>query len=771
MGMSSRPNSDPAASAAMLTAAVMIAQQVSGKATRDALFLSTFDVTSLPNMFIGAAVFSFVMILVYSRLLSRWGPARAVPLSFAGSGLLLFAEGMLVSPYPRLGAIVVYLHMAGLGSVLISGFWSLANEQFDPRTAKRQITRIGAGAAFGGLLGGLLAERVAGSLSVAAMLPVLGALHLFCAWRVRAVATARTSQVLSRSPAVESSPLVLGTGSSAWKILGKAPYVRNLAVLTVLTAVSDLCLDYAFKAQAARVYDQGASLMRFFAVLYAVVGVGTFFFQTALSRRALERLGLTRTIAILPLIVLLGSAGALAMPGLPSIALAWGFGAAIGDSLFRSGYEILYTPIPPQEKRATKSIVDVGCERLGDLLGAGLIWVLLHMALGAAIPSVLVGAVALSIVGLLFTLQLNKGYVVSLELGLRNRAIELDLSDVQDSTTRSTLFRTLHKRPGSGIEAAFSSSQAAAAPQAYKTPAPWQSAEPLIAPSSDEWKQASAILADPILRKAAGLRSRNAHAVRQILREHAPIDWILVPHVIDLLAWDELAPDATAALRMSGPRIGGQLVDALLDPEQPFAVRRRLPRVLSACPSQPAVNGLFAGLGDKRFEVRYECGRALAAIAEQEPGIPIAPSIVYEAVQREVGTDKKVWETQQLQDHGEDSYGPAFAGLLRDRTSRSLEHVFRLLSLVLPKEPLRIAFRGLHAGDQNLRGIALEYLESVLPPPVREPLWPFLEDHRPAGRTTRSHQETLATLLGSHESIELDLATAKKTVLEPADLW
>ena len=81
----------------MLTAVVMIAHQVSGKATRDALFLSTFDVTSLPQMFIGASVFSFVVVLLTSRLLSRFGPVRIVPLAFGGSGLLLFGEWMRCS--------------------------------------------------------------------------------------------------------------------------------------------------------------------------------------------------------------------------------------------------------------------------------------------------------------------------------------------------------------------------------------------------------------------------------------------------------------------------------------------------------------------------------------------------------------------------------------------------------------------------------------------------------------------------------------------------
>ena len=38
-------------------------------------------------------------------------------------------------------------------------------------------------------------------------------------------------------------------------------------------------------------------------------------------------------------------------------------------SLFRTGYEIFYTPIPADEKRAAKSIIDVGFDRLGDAIG------------------------------------------------------------------------------------------------------------------------------------------------------------------------------------------------------------------------------------------------------------------------------------------------------------------------------------------------------------------------------------------------------------------
>ena len=64
---------------------------------------------------------------------------------------------------------------------------------------------------------------------------------------------------------------------------------------------------------------------------------------------------------------------------------------------------------------------------------------------------------------------------------------------------------------------------------------------------------------------------------------------------------------------------------------------------------------------------------------------------------------------------------------MKGRTSQGLPHVFTLLSLVLPAEPLQVAFRGLHADDDNLRGTALEYLDGVLPPTIRARLWPSLE--------------------------------------------
>ena len=129
---------------------------------------------------------------------------------------------------------------------------------------------------------------------------------------------------------------------------------------------------------------------------------------------------------------------------------------------------------------------------------------------------------------------------------------------------------------------------------------------------------------------------------------------------------------------------------------------------------------------------------------------------------RELEVERGVWESRQLIDEADEESSPMEAEVLRDRVSRSLEHVFTLLSLILPRETLRLAFHALHTDDPYLRGTALEYLETVLPEPVWNRLSPLLEDGRGPSSRTRASAEALRDLLASKESISLALAEARR---------
>jgi hypothetical protein len=111
-----------------------------------------------------------------------------------------------------------------------------------------------------------------------------------------------------------------------------------------------------------------------------------------------------------------------------------------------------------------------------------------------------------------------------------------------------------------------------------------------------------------------------------------------------------------------------------------------------------------------------------------------------------------VWESERLLD-GFVSQSQ-LDNMVRQRAEQSLGHVFTLLSLILPREPLQIAYRSIHSEDRNLRGTALEYLEGVLPAAVRQALWPYLTRQR-VRRVARPSSAAIASLLRSSASATL----------------
>ena len=724
----------------MLCAAAVTAQFIAGKAVRDALYLASLDVTSLPAMVVACAVVSIGLVAVTSKGLRQVSPAAFVPIAFVVNAMMLLAEWLVLPLAPRAAAVLVYIQVSGVGPLLGSGFWLIATERFDPHTAKKRFGQIAGAGTLGGLAGGFVAERVGIVFGVAAMLPVLAAASLYCAWVIRrlAVSYARATAAKAVDVAPDLAPEPPRPGL---RVLHDAPYLRNLAGLVLLGTLSAALLDYLFKAQAVAAFGRSEGLIRFFAFYYSATSLITFALQTSSARFSLERLGLAATTGTPSIAVLVGGVVGLIAPGLPSLVAARGSESVFRGALFRSAYELFYTPMPPAERRAAKSLIDVGVDRFGDATGGGLIQlVLILLAPASQYSAILAIAIGSSCIALLLARRLNRGYIQTLERSLLNRALELDFSDVEDLTTRTVMMRTIRGRT-TGAASQKISGQSRARVEAV--------------PSS----------VDPEIAEIMALRSRDRARISAVLRHEEGMPATLVPHVIPLLAWDPVSEDAIYALRKVSEERIGQLIDALIDPNQPFAVRRRLARVFSVCVSQRAADGLILGLEDQRFEVRFQCGRSLAALVAKNPRVRIHDQAIYDVVLTEVAVSRSVWESHRLLDGMEEPEEPSFVDqFIKDRTSQGLAHVFTLLSLVQPAEPLQIAYRGLLTGDENLRGTALEYLEGTLPPAIRARLWPFLEDRRAPNRTARPREEILRDLLRSHPSIQLKLEEVRQQI-------
>src|SRR5688500_6745911 len=100
---------------ALFCAAAITAQFVGGKATRDALFLTSLDFTALPMMLIVTSVCSILLVTLNARSAQRIAPATLVPAGFVLSGLLFLVESALRSSAPSTVAVMVYLHISAAG--------------------------------------------------------------------------------------------------------------------------------------------------------------------------------------------------------------------------------------------------------------------------------------------------------------------------------------------------------------------------------------------------------------------------------------------------------------------------------------------------------------------------------------------------------------------------------------------------------------------------------------------------------------------------------
>jgi hypothetical protein len=366
-------------------------------------------------------------------------------------------------------------------------------------------------------------------------------------------------------------------------------------------------------------------------------------------------------------------------------------------STFRSGYELLFVPMDPAEKRRTKTFLDVTCDRTGDALGAGVVQVLLLAGTAAVLMRVqlLAITIVLAAAGIWLGRRLDVLYLGVIERRLVTHADRAPIVVASEMGWTVLEMATPLKGP----------------------PAAPGAAAPPITPAPPE---------DPTLRALAALRSGDRRRVEDALDRLVKPDATLITQVIQLLAWDDVVARARKALESAAASHVGLLVDALADPDTDFAIRRRLPRVLGTLSSDRALRGLLQGLDDARFEVRYQCSHAIDRMLTRNPGLAVDPVRVMAVVERELSVSPQVWQGYRLIDRPEGDAVPATQDAQAERAQENVTHVFALLAAVLPREPLQVAFRGIRSDDASLRGLALEYLDGVLPPAIRTKLYALL---------------------------------------------
>jgi MFS family permease len=274
---------------------VTLAQQTAAKTARDALFLAAEGASALPKVMVASAVVSLLCVLLVSRLIGRLGPFLVLVAALAANGALFGAEALLASEVTWI-PFALYLHVAALGGILVSTFWSVVSERLDPGSARALMGRIGGGATLGGALGGVLADggnRLLGPGGLLALLAVSCVVAMGLALSLAAPA-ARDQR--------PSAPLD-SHRSTALASLRDTPYLGALAALSMLGALWQGFLDFGMKMDLASHLDGPEGLVSFFGWFYTAIGAATFVVQATLGGPLLKKYGIDRVVTITPVVV------------------------------------------------------------------------------------------------------------------------------------------------------------------------------------------------------------------------------------------------------------------------------------------------------------------------------------------------------------------------------------------------------------------------------------------------------------------------------------
>lgn len=704
-------DSDASRVAAVVAAAIAAGLTVAAQATRDGLFLSVLGASALPPVMIASAAFAVVGTSALSVSLGRSTPVRIAPAVFVASGALFLVEGMAIDVWPRATAIALYLHVTGFVPIIVSAFWSVVNERFDPHSARTVMSRMAAGGALGGVAGGLIAERSVALGGLAILLPGFALASMVCAlavWRIGAPERALPHEVA-------------GPSIGGFRVVRGRPLLRQMAGLMFLAAVVETLVEYALKAAAGSHFGDAEALIRFFAFFYTGCGVLAFGLQTALGRSLLRRFGIAAALATLPAAVAVFGLFAIGGGGLWGIVGVRGAETAMSGAFFRAGFELLYTPVPAKLKRRAKAWIDVAAGSAGEIAGGVLIFALLFgwsdLSLGWFVGLAVAGcAVELEAVR-----RIHRSYVGQLAERLRDGRVALRVEDALDATTVNALAgsRVRMDRETLLERVREHAAEMAQEDSAESTPADATDGSPETAGSLDV-RPPEPELAE----RVAALLGDDEQAIARAFRapwssEHAgqSLRHRLAAHAIPMLGRPRVGREAEEFLGRVAPRVLGQLVDALLGPDVAAPAKPRIAGLLSHAVDVRALEGLLRAIEIGDFELRFEAARAAARWRARQHAPPLPEARIQALIARELALGEEAWLSHAERPPG--SAGRDRSVLLRGgalaSVSRSVEHVFTLLSLAYDRAVVASVLAGVTSDNPALHGTAREYLDSILP--------------------------------------------------------
>ena len=338
-------------------------------------------VDKLQWMFTGTLLAMLATVPFFGWVAKRFPVQRFLPYVyyfFIANLILFFAlfKSDITHAYVARG---FFIWVSVFNLFIVSIFWSFMADVFSNDQAKRLFGIIAAGGTAGALTGPVLTAALVKALGTANMLLISAALlavavvciHRIVAWKN---STQSDSSQGREGPGARPDPgrdqPIGGSTLAGIRLVFSSSYLGGICLLILLYTTLSTFL-YFQQAQIVRdSFDDPASRTALFAAIDFSVNVLTTLTQLLATSRIVRKIGVSWTLALIPLFLMIGFLLLGIMPTLSTLIVIQVLRRAGNYAVMRPAREMLYVILSKEEKYKAKNFIDTVIYRGGDAVSA-----------------------------------------------------------------------------------------------------------------------------------------------------------------------------------------------------------------------------------------------------------------------------------------------------------------------------------------------------------------------------------------------------------------
>ena len=350
----------------------------------------------------GQAMLLVAVVPAFGALAARTSRIQlltVVQLFFVGCLALFY---VLARAHVPIG-IPFYLWVGVFNVLVVSNFWSFANDIYTAEQGKRLFGAIGLGGSVGAIVGALvpgLLHRYIGTYEL--MLAAAGGLVL---------STAIYGVVDRAAPRPARAPERMSK-AGGFELVRRDRYLGLVALMVVIATIVNTTGEFvvgSLVAEAsAAASDPGGYIESFYSSYYGAVNIVSALVQGLLVARVLGRLGVRGALFVMPLVALGGWLAFAASSTVAMIRVTKTAENSVDYSLHNTVRQALFLPTSRDAKYQGKAAIDTFFFRIADMIaGLGIVYVLVHV-LGAGVRGFAITNLALTVAWLAIVARTGK---------------------------------------------------------------------------------------------------------------------------------------------------------------------------------------------------------------------------------------------------------------------------------------------------------------------------------------------------------------------------